>query len=332
MCPAEAHGRAARIWPEMLDAFAEACEQVTGRRLAIASSARLADDLELSSLHRYEVLIALEERWDVELVDDGDVAGAQTVGELLGLIACVLAGPPRALVEDAAGGHGAPGPVVLEGRSLGKIYGKGEARTVALAECDVTLRRGEILTIVGPSGSGKSTLLHLLSGLEDPTSGSVHFEQADLRALSDGASASLRARRMGFVLQRANLVPSLTVRENVAAPLMLAGVRRAGALAAADLMLERVGLSHRRAAFPGQVSGGEAQRAAVARACVGEPAAIFADEPTGAVDRAAGEVVMGLFEGLVRECGAGVVIVTHDMALAARGDRTLMLIDGRPAS
>ena len=222
--------------------------------------------------------------------------------------------------------------MILEGRQLSRVYGANDASTVALAECDVVLRRGEVLTVVGPSGSGKSTLLHLLSGLDAPTTGSVWFEQVDLKTLSDSTSASVRARRMGFVLQRNNLISSLTVRENVAAPLMLSGVVRRKALEIADRMLKRVGVGHRAAAFPGQISGGEAQRAAVARACIGEPAVIFADEPTGAVDRAAGGVVMDLFDQLVRESGASAIIVTHDRAVASRGDSTLTLIDGRSAS
>jgi lipoprotein-releasing system ATP-binding protein len=234
-------------------------------------------------------------------------------------------------------GASAPGdaeeekPVVLEGSHLGKVYGRGDISTVALAlgDYEVRVRSGEILSVVGPSGSGKSTLLHLLSGLDTPTTGSVWFEGSDLKDLSDSAAASLRARRMGFVLQRSNLIPSLTVRENVAAPLMLSGVARSKALAVADAMLERVGVVGRRMAFPGQISGGEAQRAAVARACIGKPAVIFADEPTGAVDRAAGEVVMAIFEELVRGAGSGAVIVTHDVTVAEHGDCALTLLDGR---
>jgi ABC-type lipoprotein export system ATPase subunit len=193
----------------------------------------------------------------------------------------------------------------------------------------VRVERGEILAVVGPSGSGKSTLLHLLAGLDRPTKGTVQINGQDLSTLSDAASATLRARHIGFVLQRANLIPSLTVRENVAAPLMLTGIARAKALPRADAMLERVGVGARRAAFPGEISGGEAQRAAVARACIGTPAIVFADEPTGAVDQAAGQLVMDLFTDLIRSTGAGVLIVTHDMAVAERGDSCLRLLDGK---
>lgn len=232
----------------------------------------------------------------------------------------------------ARGGTGIDGAasVVLEASGLKKVYGDGEVQTTALDHCDVRVRRGELLMVVGPSGSGKSTLLHLLSGLDQPTSGRVVLDGVDLAEISDADAARLRATRLGFVLQRANLVPSLTVRENVAAPLMLSGVRRDEALKRADAMLERVGVAHRCAAFPGQVSGGEAQRAAVARSCIGEPAVIFADEPTGALDQAAGTVVMELFEEMARAAGAGAVIVTHDPSIAERGDAKLELLDGRP--
>ncbi|HMI80895.1 MAG TPA: ABC transporter ATP-binding protein [Solirubrobacterales bacterium] len=219
--------------------------------------------------------------------------------------------------------------MLLEGVGLTKRYGSNGNVTVALEDCDVGVERGETLVVVGPSGSGKSTLLHLLAGLDRPTSGSAHLAGRDLGAMSDAEAARFRAEHLGFVLQRANLVPSLTVRENVAAPLMLSGLGRRKALRRADAMLARVGLGPRAGAFPAQVSGGEAQRAAVARACVAEPLVVFADEPTGAVDRASGEVVMGLFAELAREGGTSAVIVTHDPGIADRGDTVVRMLDGR---
>jgi ABC-type lipoprotein export system ATPase subunit len=219
--------------------------------------------------------------------------------------------------------------MVLQGRGLSKSYANGAVTTTALHACDVEVTRGEVLAIVGPSGSGKSTLLHLLAGLDQPTEGDVHLDGQDLGALDDAEAAGFRARHIGIVLQRANLIPSLTVRENVGAPLMLSGTPRAKALERADEMLGKVDLAHRGAAFPGEVSGGEAQRAAVARACIASPAMVFADEPTGAVDQSAGQKVMDLFVELVQATKAGMIIVTHDPAIAERGDSVLRLLDGR---
>lgn len=224
---------------------------------------------------------------------------------------------------------GSEGATVLQGRGLSRSFANGPVTTTALHPCDVEVERGEVLAIVGPSGSGKSTLLHLLAGLDRPTEGSVHLEGQDLGALDDAEAAGFRARHIGIVLQRANLIPSLTVRENVGAPLMLSGTPRGEALERADEMLGKVDLGHRVAAFPGEVSGGEAQRAAVARACVATPAMVFADEPTGAVDQSAGQKVMDLFVELVQATKAGMIIVTHDPAIAERGDSVLRLLDGR---
>jgi ABC-type lipoprotein export system ATPase subunit len=218
---------------------------------------------------------------------------------------------------------------VLEGVELSKRYGSDGNATLALDGCDISVERGEILVVVGPSGSGKSTLMHLLAGIDTPTSGAAYLNGQDLSAMSDAEAARFRAEHIGFVLQRSNLVPSLTVRENVAAPLMLAGVRRQKALRRADAMLERVGIGARARAYPSQVSGGEAQRAAVARACVGEPVVVFADEPTGAVDQACGQVVMDLFVELAREGGTSAVIVTHDERVASQGDTVVRMLDGR---
>jgi lipoprotein-releasing system ATP-binding protein len=218
---------------------------------------------------------------------------------------------------------------VLEGVGLTKRYGSDGNATLALDGCDVSVERGEILVVVGPSGSGKSTLMHLLAGIDRPTSGAAYLDGRDLSRMSDGEAAQFRAGHLGFVLQRANLIPSLTVRENVAAPLMLSGVGRRQALERAEAMLERVGLGPRGDAFPAQVSGGEAQRAAVARACVAKPVAVFADEPTGAVDQASGAIVMELFAELAREEETSAVIVTHDPDVARCGDAVVRMLDGR---
>ena len=217
----------------------------------------------------------------------------------------------------------------LVARGLGKQYGTGPATVTALQECDFTLDDGEIVAIVGPSGSGKSTLLHLLAGLDMPTHGSVSAGGRIIAAMSEATAAAWRAAEVGFVLQRDNLIPALTLRENVAAPLMFAGLGQRAALARADVVLDSVGLAHRRHAIPAEVSGGEAQRAAVARACGGTPRFVFADEPTGALDRAAGERVIELLKASVRDAGAGAVIVTHDTQVAAIADRVVHIEDGR---
>lgn len=220
---------------------------------------------------------------------------------------------------------------MLSARGLTKVYGDGETAAVALGGVDLDLFPAELLAVIGPSGSGKSTLLHLLAGIDSPSGGTVEVGGRDLASMSDAEAAHFRARRIGFVLQRDNLIPSLTVRENAAAPLMLAGVPRREALKRATELLERVGLDHRLDAFPADVSGGEAQRAAVARACSGEPLLVFADEPTGALDRASGERVVELLCELVADVGAAGLIVTHDPAIANRAERTLRLLDGRPS-
>jgi lipoprotein-releasing system ATP-binding protein len=220
---------------------------------------------------------------------------------------------------------------VLSARRLTKVYGEGDAAVPALRGVDVDLFPGRLLAVVGPSGSGKSTLLHLLGGIDAPSEGTVEVEGRSLDALSDAESARFRASRVGFVLQRDNLIPSLTIRENAAAPMLLAGFRRGEALERATGLLERIGLGDRLDAFPGEVSGGEAQRAAIARACTGRPLLVLADEPTGSLDRAAGERVIELLCELVVDFNAAGLIVTHDAEVAARAHRTLRLVDGRPS-
>jgi lipoprotein-releasing system ATP-binding protein len=220
---------------------------------------------------------------------------------------------------------------VLMARGLTKIYGEGDAAVSALRGVDVNLFSGRLLAVVGPSGSGKSTLLHLLSGIDAPSEGTVEIDGRQLDSMGDAESARFRASQIGFILQRDNLIPSLTIRENAAAPLLLSGVRRGDALKRATELLERVGLGHRLDAFPREVSGGEAQRAAVARACTGKPLLVFADEPTGSLDRASGEGVVELLYELVVDIDAAGLIVTHDPEVAARAHQTLRLVDGRPS-
>ncbi len=219
--------------------------------------------------------------------------------------------------------------VVVQARDIHKRFGQGPAAVWALRGCELLLRRGRIVALMGPSGSGKSTLLHIVSGVDAPTQGRVEIEGRDVARMTDREKARYRARRIGFVLQRDNLIPALNLEENVAAPLLIGGWSAGKARARAREMLERVGLSERAQAWPGQVSGGEAQRAAVARACAGRPILIVADEPTGALDKAAGAVVLRLLRELATEAGAATLLVTHDAEVAAIADEVLHLVDGR---
>lgn len=219
--------------------------------------------------------------------------------------------------------------LVLSARGLVKVFGSGAVEISAVRGCDVSLRAGEITAVVGASGSGKSTLLHLLCGLDDPTRGSIEIDGRNLIDVDSAERARWRAKDIGIVLQRDNLIPSLTLRENVAAPLMLSGVGRSRALARAGEVLALVGLAERTDRWPAEVSGGEAQRAAVARACGGGPRLVFADEPTGSLDSDSGSAVLTLLRTLARECNAATMLVTHDPSAAAIADRTLRMADGR---
>jgi putative ABC transport system ATP-binding protein len=194
---------------------------------------------------------------------------------------------------------------------------------------DVTLRvaPGELVTIMGPSGSGKSTLLGIAGGLEEPTAGTVSLSGTALGGLTAGQLATIRRRDVGFVFQRYNLVPLLTIVENVALPLELDGIGLAERTAAALAALATVNLGGAAHAFPDNLSGGEQQRVAIARAVVGTPRLILADEPTGALDSVSGEWVIRLIRERT-DAGASAVVVTHDARLAAWADRTLYLADG----
>ncbi len=199
----------------------------------------------------------------------------------------------------------------------------------AFSGVSLTVRPGESVFLTGPSGSGKSSLLYCLSGLIQPTDGTVEFEGEDVGALSHEERCTLRRNKFGFVFQSAELIPELTLVENVALPMELrrgGGQRRARKRALTLLGLLGIeDLANRR---PTQVSGGQAQRASIARAMINEPAALFADEPTGALDRTNGEAVFAALTGLTREAGTALVLVTHDEKLADRADRRIRLRDG----
>ncbi len=217
---------------------------------------------------------------------------------------------------------------VLEARRLCKVFGVGATQVTALWEVDLQLRRGELLAIVGPSGSGKSTLLHLLGGVEPPTSGEVLLEGTAFGSLDDEQRSQIRRRRIGFVFQKINLLPTLSAVENVALPLLIDGIPRAEALARAQQALELAKMAERASHLPGEMSGGEQQRVGIARALVINPAVILADEPTGALDRATGKHIFAE----LRDCaerGRSVIVVTHDLAIAADANRCLTVCDGR---
>jgi putative ABC transport system ATP-binding protein len=218
--------------------------------------------------------------------------------------------------------------VVLEARVLTKTYGGGEFRVEALRGVDLKVEQGEFLAIMGPSGSGKSTLLRLLGGVDGPSSGQVLLEGVDLAGLTDDQRTIIRRKRIGFIFQSFNLLPTLSAEENVALPLELDGVASADAQRRAVAALELVGVAHRRTHLPSTLSGGEQQRTAIARALVIEPALLLADEPTGNLDSANGRQVTALLRRLVDERQHTIVMVTHDRNVAAHADRLICLRDG----
>ena len=218
---------------------------------------------------------------------------------------------------------------VIEARGLKKTYHTGSVGVEVLRGVDVEIRRGEFVAIMGPSGSGKSTLLHLLGGIDVPTEGWVRLNGEDLSALDDDGRTLIRRRRLGFIFQAFNLLPTLTAEENVALPLELDGIPSAQARGRAQALLDQVGMSHRRRHVPSQLSGGEQQRLAVARALVIEPVLLLADEPTGNLDSVSGRQVAALLRGLGDHLKQTIVLVTHDAALAACADRLVQLHDGR---
>ncbi|MEU3613740.1 ABC transporter ATP-binding protein [Streptomyces sp. NPDC006872] len=208
-----------------------------------------------------------------------------------------------------------------------KVYGVGDTAVRALDGVSVDFPAGRFTAIMGPSGSGKSTLMHCAAGLDDLTSGAAYIGDTDLGTLDDRRLTLLRRDRVGFVFQAFNLVPTLTVEENIRLPLDLAGER--GETEWIDALVDVVGLRDRLRHRPSELSGGQQQRVAVARAFAGRPDVVFADEPTGNLDSRAGGEVLGLLARTVRRTGRTVVMVTHDPVAAAHADEVVFLADGR---
>ncbi|HEX8446040.1 MAG TPA: ABC transporter ATP-binding protein [Sphingomonas sp.] len=220
--------------------------------------------------------------------------------------------------------------IAIRARNVTLALGKGEARVEILRGIDLDIATGDSVALLGASGSGKSSLMAVLSGLERATGGEILVAGADFGALDEDALALARRGRIGIVLQAFHLLPTMTALENVAVPLELDGVDDAFARAAAELAA--VGLGHRTGHYPAQLSGGEQQRAAIARAIVSGPAILFADEPTGNLDEATGAAILDLLFARRRQTGATLLMITHDRALAERCDRVLEMRDGRIVS
>jgi putative ABC transport system ATP-binding protein len=216
---------------------------------------------------------------------------------------------------------------VLELRDVSRVHGSGDTAVHALRNVSLVVRPGELVAVMGPSGSGKSTLLTLAGGLDTPTSGEVLVEQQPLSALKNAALAALRRRSLGYVFQDLNLIPALTAVENVMLPLELDGTRAAVARRHAQAALDEVGIGELADRFPDEMSGGQQQRTAIARALVGDRRLVLADEPTGALDSETGEAVLRVLRSRV-DAGAAGLLVTHEARHAAWADRVVFLRDG----
>jgi putative ABC transport system ATP-binding protein len=223
----------------------------------------------------------------------------------------------------------APGVPLVELRGVTKAYREGDAERVVLSGVDAAIRRGELCVLIGRSGSGKSTLLNLIGGIDVPTAGEIVVDGLPLAGTSEAARTLFRRHHVGFVFQFFNLIPTLTVEENLRLPLELNGHRRESARARARALLAEVGLADRGATFPERLSGGEQQRVAVARALVHEPLLVLADEPTGNLDLDTGRQVLELLDRLTRRAGRTMVMATHSPEVVGLADRIFRLQDGR---
>ena len=218
---------------------------------------------------------------------------------------------------------------LLAAENLHKTYVTGEARVSALAGVSFAVERGDFVALMGPSGCGKSTLLHLCGAMDRPSSGTLRLNDRDLAAMEDDELTRVRREQVGFVFQFFNLLPTLTVADNIALPCLLAGVRPADAEARARSLADRVGIGHRLHHYPQQISGGEMQRAAIARALIHQPLLVVADEPTGNLDSDNGANVLALLKGLNGEMGVTILLATHSADVAAAAKRVLKMKDGK---
>jgi putative ABC transport system ATP-binding protein len=219
---------------------------------------------------------------------------------------------------------------VIRGEQVGKFYGEGDARVVALDDVSVAFETGRFTAIMGPSGSGKSTLMHCLAGLDSVSSGKVFIGETDLTSLNDTELTKLRRQRVGFVFQSFNLLPAFTAEENILMPLTLAGIRKPDRQWF-DQLINALGIQDRLRHRPSELSGGQQQRVAIARALLPRPDVVFADEPTGNLDSRSGTQVLQFLQSSVRELGQSIVMVTHDPHAASFADRVILLADGKLA-
>ena len=217
---------------------------------------------------------------------------------------------------------------MIYARGIKKEYGEGDAKTIALAGVDFDIKEGEFVAIMGPSGSGKSTLMHIMGFLDRPSSGVYKFMDKRLNDLSDDELARVRNKQMGFVFQTFNLLARTSVLDNVRLPLTYAGIPDKKEKEMAEQAIQMVGLSHRKNHFPNQLSGGEQQRAAIARAIVNHPPLIFADEPTGNLDSKSGQQIMEILQRLNHD-GHTIILVTHEKYTSEMAKRIISLRDGR---
>ena len=224
---------------------------------------------------------------------------------------------------------GVVGTYIIEAKNVTKTYGRGEALVQALREVDFSAARGEMVAIMGASGCGKTTLLNVMSGMDDPDSGEIRIEGTLLGEMTDNERSDYRARKIGYIFQAYNLLPTLTALENVELVLLLASVKASKARIRATEMLGLVGLAHRLHAKPGQLSGGQNQRVAIARALVNNPAIVWADEPTGALDSRTAEETLETIKRVHKELGQTIVMVTHSIEVGQLADRVVWMQDGR---
>ena len=218
---------------------------------------------------------------------------------------------------------------LLAAENLHKTYVTGEARVTALSGVSFAIERGDFVALMGPSGCGKSTLLHLCGAMDRPTSGTLRLNDRELAAMGDDELTRVRREQVGFVFQFFNLLPTLTISDNIALPCLLAGVKGAEAESRAKALAERVGIAHRLEHYPQQISGGEMQRAAMARALIHQPSLIVADEPTGNLDSENGDNVLALLKRLNTEMGVTILLATHAADVAAAAHRVLKMRDGK---